>query len=63
MLVMLALVGDEKEAGYSIVRGNARVDEESGCNYFELNEDGLHCYVVRLQEPEYYAKQINDIIN
>lgn len=63
MLVMLALVGDEKEAGYSIVRGNAQVDEESGCNYFELNEEGLHCYVVRLQEPEYYAKQINDIIN
>ena len=46
-----------------MVRGNAQVDEESGCNYFELNEEGLHCYVVRLQEPEYYAKQINDIIN
>ena len=62
MLVQLALVGNEAEAGYSIVQGRASVDEESGCNYFKENKDGLHRYVVRLQDAQYYTDQINEII-
>lgn len=62
MLVQLALVENEAEAGYDVVPGRASVDEESGCNYFEAGKDGLHGYVVRLQEPQYYADQINEII-
>lgn len=62
MLVQLALVGDEAEAGYDVVQGRASVDEESGCNYFEAGKDGLHGYAVRLQEPQFYAEQINEII-
>lgn len=62
MLVQLALVGNEAEAGYRIVQGRASVDAESGCNYFEASQDGLHGYVVRLQETQYYADQINEII-
>jgi len=63
MLVLLAVIGNETEAGYGIKQGRASVDEESGRNYFETSKDGLHCYVVRLHEPHYYANRINEIIS
>lgn len=62
MLVMLALVGDEGEAGYTTVRGWAKVDPETGANYFTQDEQGLHQYVVKAKENEFYKKMINDLL-
>lgn len=63
MLVQLAIVGNEAEAGYGTVRGNAHVDEETGRNYFDENNNGLHRYVIKLHDPDYYSKQINELIS
>lgn len=62
MLVQLAIVGDEKRAGYSVVRGYAQVDAETGENIFCEDADGPHCYVVKDMLDEWYVKQINDAI-
>jgi hypothetical protein len=62
MLVMLALIGDEQKAGYSTQTGIASVDPESGANYFEKNDDGLHKFVIKNYENSYYADQINRLI-
>ena len=62
MLVTLALVGDEATAGYDIVRGMARVDGNTGENFFTRSEAGLHCFVVKKFENTYYEEQINQII-
>lgn len=62
MTAVLALVGDEEKAGYSVVRGTARVDKESGRNYFTENESGMHLYVKRKNPPEYYEEIINELI-
>lgn len=59
MLVMMALIGNEKEAGYGKVTGHARVDEKSGANYFEKDADGKHSFVVKLHPNSYYEEQIN----
>lgn len=59
MLVLLALIGDEKEAGYATVRGTATVDVLSGANYFEESENGNHLYVVKAKPNEYYSEAID----
>jgi hypothetical protein len=59
---MLALIGDEDEAGYLTVKGTARLDEESGANYFERSDTGIHSFVVKKFSDEYYKKQINDLL-
>lgn len=63
MTALLAVIGDEEKAGYSVVTGTARLDEESGKNYFTENENGLHKYVIPLYDSGYYQKKINEIIN
>lgn len=62
MLAELALIGDPEAAGYSIVRGVARVDSRDGSNYFERAVDGIHSYVVKAREDSYYEDQINEKI-
>ncbi len=62
MLCHMALVGDEEKAGYTLVRGRADVDAESGKNYFEEDESGPHAYVVRRYDAAHYADIINDMI-
>ena len=62
MLVLMALVGDEREAGYGTVTGIASVDAETGENYFEKRPDGKHKYVVKLYENDYYKNKINEIL-
>ena len=62
MLVMLALVGDEEAAGYDTVRGTASVELESGANHFEINEKGLHKYVVKNKDDSFYKEMINEVI-
>ncbi len=59
MLVLLALVGDAEKAGYSTVSGNARVDAQTGQNYFIPAANGPHSYVVKQKENAFYADMID----
>ncbi len=61
MLAQLAIIGDEEKAGYSVVRGKARVCALTGKNYFFKGE-GSHLYVIKAQPDDYYVKQINALI-
>ena len=63
MLVLLAIIGDEKAAGYSVTRGRARVEAADGSNYFTENAAGPHQFVTKLFEDSYYQKQINERIS
>ena len=62
MLTLMAIIGDENEAGYDVVKGHARVDAETGANYFSIDENGPHQYVIKKYEDAYYAQSINNII-
>ncbi len=62
MLVQLALIGDEKKAGYDCVQGYAQVDRETGENSFCACPDGPHRYVKRMYEPGYYEQRIEKMI-
>ncbi len=62
MTAILAVIGDEAEAGYSTVRGTARVDVETGKNYFEECDTGAHCYVVKLHDDAYYRDMLDDAV-
>ncbi len=61
MLVVLALTGDEKTAGYSVVTGKARLCALTGKNYFAPGA-GNHKYVVKEQPDEYYTEIINQLL-
>lgn len=62
MLVLLALIGDESEAGYDTVSGVATVDSDSGENNFMPNGNGKHKYVIKNKDNDYYKTQINKMI-
>lgn len=62
MTALMAIVGDEGEAGYTTVRGQASADADTGTNMFEKSDTGTHLYVKRLNPPEYYADMIDDFI-
>lgn len=62
MLCLMACIGDEKKAGYTIVRGTASVNMKTGENSFVKDENGNHCYVIKDYPDEYYSKQIDEII-
>ena len=62
MLSMMALIGDEGEAGYETVSGTASVDAETGANYFVRHPDGKHKFVVKKHTNDYYENMINGII-
>lgn len=59
MTAILAVIGDESEAGYSTVRGRASVDAKTGKNYFEKLDTGMHSYVVKLNDDGYYRDMID----
>ncbi len=61
MLVLMAIEGDETEAGYDTVCGRAYVDPVTGENSFVSSENGLHKYVTCKFAPEYYVEKINSI--
>lgn len=63
MLVLMALIGNEEEAGYTVVRGRAEVDAEDGRNHFYPSDNGPHSYVIRKFAPEYYKDAINSMIS
>ena len=62
MLCLLAIIGDEEKAGYSVISGTASVDAKTGENYFSVNSEGPHKYVVKQKEDTYYADTINKLI-
>jgi hypothetical protein len=62
MLVLMAIIGDEEKAGYTTVRGKARVCSRTGKNYFKEGPRGKHRYVVKSRENSYYSNLINSII-
>lgn len=62
MLVCLAICGDEKKAGYKYVSGKASVDSRSGENSFIPSENGIHKYVIKVKENDFYKEQINKFI-
>ena len=55
MLVLLALTGDIRKAGYAIRRGYASADPETGENRFRYADDGPHGYVVKTMPDPWYA--------
>ena len=59
MTALMAVIGDEVQAGYDVVCGKASVDPATGENYFEPAEDGPHCYVIKKFEDAYYENAIN----
>lgn len=62
MLTLLALIGDEEKAGYKAVRGTASVDADTGANHFTEDPQGLHCFVVKEFDDDWYAKEIDRLI-
>ena len=62
MLVLMALCGDEEDAGYKTVLGTASVDAETGANYFVKSSEGRHRFVIKKHENSYYEKKINSLI-
>ncbi|MBO5967047.1 MAG: hypothetical protein J6S14_00945 [Clostridia bacterium] len=62
MLVLMALIGDEEKAGYRTVSGTASVNEQTGANYFKANPNGIHKFVVKKYENDYYEELINNLI-
>ena len=62
MLVLLAITGDEAKAGYSVVKGTAYVDVDTGANHFVKDENGLHRYVIKDKEDSYYRNLINEVV-
>ena len=62
MTVIMALMGDEAEAGYDTVKGTAMVDRQTGENRFFEDPNGKHKYVKRIEEAKYYADMIDSLI-
>jgi purine nucleosidase len=62
MLVLLACINDEEKAGYSVKRGRASLDIDTGFNHFDFDEKGRHCFVVKKYDDSYYADIIDEII-
>lgn len=59
MLILLAMIGDEEKAGYTVTRGTAFVDGKTGENSFEKSEKGNHLFVTKTKPDSCYAEEIN----
>ncbi len=62
MTALLAITGDPAAAGYSVVRGRARVDPATGVNNFTEDPDGPHRYVKKIRPDAWYADRINELL-
>ena len=62
MLALLALAGDPETAGYSTVRGQAKIDPEDGKNQWIPGEHGPQRYVVKARPDDFYRNAINAMI-
>ncbi len=63
MLTYMAILGNEKIAGYQEAIGWASIDISSGENFWKLDGNGRHKYVKKLYKDNYYEQQIDDIID
>ncbi len=61
LTALWAVIGDAEKAGYSEVKGTATVDENTGENNFKVGE-GLHSFVVKEKENNYYREKIQERI-
>lgn len=62
LTVYIALSGDEKKAGYTLIRGKAVLDSNEGRNYFTADENGLHGYVIPDFTEKYYEDRLNELL-
>lgn len=62
MLVLMAIAGDETDAGYRCVRGWASVCAQDGANSFVQDDHGLHRFVIKDRENAFYSSWINRLI-
>ena len=62
MTALLAVIGDEEKAGYSLIRGRAEVDPLSGANHFIPFKNGPHGYVMKKYGNGYYRDLIDERI-
>ena len=44
------------------VTGTASVNEQTGANYFKPNANGIHKFVIKKYENDYYEEQINNLL-
>ena len=58
MLILLALTDNIEQAGYTVRRGYASADPESGFNSFRYDENGPHCYVIKKHPDSWYEDQL-----
>lgn len=63
MLVLLALTGNEADAGYDIRKGWATLDADTGANHFTPDPHGPHQYVIKREPDGYYRDAINRLID
>ena len=61
--VLLGAVGNLEQEGYTSVTGTARVDGDTGVNYFTETPNGNHRYVKKINTDEFYENRINELIN
>ena len=62
MTALMAVIGDENEAGYDTVRCDISVDPKTGANYFTENSASKNLYVKKKYPNSYYEDAINMII-
>jgi len=62
MLALLAIAGDPEKAGYSAVRGQAKIDPADGKNRWVPDEQGNQRYVVKTRPDSFYRDAINAMI-
>ena len=61
--MLMAIIGDENDAGYETVCGTATVDAKTGENSFVQSSNGRHRYVKKRMGNNYYEEMINELIN
>ena len=62
MTAMMAVIGDEAEAGYDTVKARVWVDHKTGANYFTPDENSNRKFVIKKFPDEYYSNMINEVI-
>lgn len=62
MTALLAVCGDERQAGYGFYTGTVSVDTQTGTSSFTEDPAGRHRIVYKLRPDETYAGAINKIV-
>ncbi|MBQ9745143.1 MAG: nucleoside hydrolase [Clostridia bacterium] len=62
MTAIMAVIGDENEAGYDTVRARVSVDPKTGANYFTPDESSNRKYVVKKFPDSYYSDMVNRVV-